>query len=198
MPDHNLLPEFQQYLRSRHLAAEKAAPFFALWVSMFLDFANKNTFADTNALIQNFLEHLKITASKEDWQVDQALQAVQLYLYHYLKQRPSQGHPPWIDVSASSFTRISELIRKIREAIRLKHYSYRTEKTYVHWVVRFHQYLEALPGGAKPIDQWDSTDVQNFLSRLAIKYRVSSSTQNQAFNAILFLFRNILHRDLEL
>ena len=132
MPDHNLLSEFQQYLRSRHLAAEKAAPFFALWVSMFLDFANKNTFADTNALILNILEHLKITASKEDWQVDQALQAVQLYLYHYLKQRPSQGHPPWIDVSASSFTSISELIRKIREAIRLKHYSLKTEKTYVH------------------------------------------------------------------
>jgi len=191
------LPEFQQYLSARQLAPERAIPFFAAWVSMFLAFADKNTFADTDALIHQFLEHLSTRASKEDWQVRQAHQAVELYLYHYLKQRPRQEHPPWLKMPAGSFRNISELIRKIRETIRVKHYSYKTEKTYVQWALRFDKYMSALPEEAKAIDQWSSMDVQNFLSRLAIKCRVSSSTQNQAFHALLFLFRDVLRRDLD-
>ncbi len=197
MPGPQLLPEFQKYLSARRLAPERAIPFFVSWVSMFLSFADRNTYQDTDILIQQFLDHLKMRASKEDWQIRQAHQAVQLYLFHYLKQRPIQERPPWLKMSANSFMNISDLIRKIRETIRIKHYSYKTEKTYIHWVVRFNKYMNALSEQAKPVDQWGSADVKDFLSQLAIKYRVSASTQNQAFNALLFLFRDVLHRDLE-
>ncbi len=193
----NTLLEFQKYLSARQMCAQRAIPFFTSWVSMFLSFANRNTYQDTDILIRQFLDHLRIRASKEDWQIRQAHQAVQLYLFHFLKQRPAQERPMWLKMPANSFMSMSDLINRIRETIRIKHYSYKTEKTYIHWAVRLNKYLETLPEGARSIDKWGSADVQHFLSQLAIKYRVSSSTQNQAFNALLFLFRDVLHRDLD-
>ncbi len=198
MSDQRLLPEFQKFLSAQQLAPDKAIPFLVSWVSMFLTFANKNASSDTDTIISQFLEHLRTNTSKEDWQVRQAHQAVELYLYHYLKQRPPQECPPWLKIPASSFLSISDLIHKVRETIRIKHYSYKTEKTYAQWIIKFNKYLNNnLLEQAKSIDQWQSADVQNYLSHLAIKCRVSSSTQNQAFNALLFLFRDVLHRDLE-
>lgn len=83
------------------------------------------------------------------------------------------------------------LFDRIREVIRLKHYSLSTEKTYISWIKRyllFHHMRHPREMGKK--------EIESFLSYLAIKGKVASSTQNQAFNAILFLYREVL--DLEL
>ncbi|MBI4652102.1 integron integrase [Candidatus Desantisbacteria bacterium] len=81
----------------------------------------------------------------------------------------------------------------MREAIRLKHYSYSTEKTYIDWAQRFYNYV--LNEKKKNISElnFDENDLKDFLTYLAITRRVASSTQNQAFNALLFLFKNILN-----
>ncbi|MDA8338608.1 MAG: phage integrase N-terminal SAM-like domain-containing protein [Nitrospiraceae bacterium] len=80
----------------------------------------------------------------------------------------------------------------MRRLIRLRHYSYNTERTYLQWVEKFLSYaLES----RKNIADITSEDFKNFLSHLAIKQRVSASTQNQAFNSILFLFRSIFGKD---
>jgi len=84
-----------------------------------------------------------------------------------------------------------KLLDQIRDAIRLKHYSYSTEKTYVHWARRyilFHNKRHPAEMGA--------AEVEAFLTHLAKEGNVSSSTQNQALNALLFLYRNVLHIDL--
>jgi integron integrase len=84
------------------------------------------------------------------------------------------------------------LVERVREAIRARHYSRRTEKSYVGWVRRFlafHAYGDATRMGA--------TEVRAYLTHLATRRRVSASTQNQAFSALLFLFRQVLGRDLE-
>ena len=91
MTGQNILPEFQKYLSSRQLTAERSIPFFTSWVAMFLTFAKKNTYQDTNILIPQFLDHLKIAAAKEDWQIRQAHQAIELYLFHYLKTKTCPG-----------------------------------------------------------------------------------------------------------
>ncbi|MDO9027925.1 MAG: integron integrase [Candidatus Roizmanbacteria bacterium] len=77
--------------------------------------------------------------------------------------------------------------------IRLKHYSYSTERTYLQWVERFLRYVKE--AGRKRIDDLTTEDIRDFLSHLALKQRVSSSTQNQAFNSLLFLFRNVLNKE---
>ena len=85
---------------------------------------------------------------------------------------------------------------KIREILRIKHYAYSTERTYIDWFLRFHAYLTGVKNKDWQTQSVDEADARNFLSHLAIKQRVSSSTQNQAFNALLFLFREVLKIDL--
>ncbi|MCP4252090.1 MAG: integron integrase, partial [Candidatus Scalindua sp.] len=76
--------------------------------------------------------------------------------------------------------------------IRIKHYSYSTERTYVDWMKRFFNYMVEVKGKDFSQSKPDSFDMKDYLSYLAIKRNVSSSTQNQAFNALLFLYRHIL------
>jgi integrase-like protein len=84
-----------------------------------------------------------------------------------------------------------KLVSSLREILRTRHYSRRTEKAYVGWVARF---LCGLPRELAP-QQADKDHVSRFLSRLAMQDRVAASTQNQAFSALLFLFREVLKRD---
>ncbi len=74
--------------------------------------------------------------------------------------------------------------------LRTRHYSYRTECTYVDWVRRFLAYLSELHAVSHP--RVDQAGVRNYLTHLATRRHVSASTQNQALSALLFLCRNIL------
>lgn len=84
-----------------------------------------------------------------------------------------------------------KLLDQVREQIRIKHYSIRTEDTYVSWIKRyiyFHKKRHPKDLG-KP-------DIEAFLSHLALERRVAAATQNQAFNALLFLYRNVLKKEI--
>lgn len=85
------------------------------------------------------------------------------------------------------------LERAIAGEIKRRNYSPNTERTYVKWVQRFGNYT-----GHMPIDEISDDTARDFLTDLAVKDEVVASTQNQAFNALLFLFRHILKRDYEL
>ncbi len=83
------------------------------------------------------------------------------------------------------------LLDQVREQIRLKHYSIRTERVYCEWVkrfIRFNKYRHPLEMGAG--------EVESFLSHLAVDKDVSASTQNQALAALLFLYKQVLGQDL--
>ena len=84
-----------------------------------------------------------------------------------------------------------KLLDQVREAIRLRHYSRRTEESYVGWIRRFILFHQK----RHPRDM-GSAEVVGFLTHLAVKEQVSASTQNQALNAVIFLYRQILNRDL--
>jgi len=89
---------------------------------------------------------------------------------------------------------MSEIIQETKRLIRLKHYSYSTERTYLQWIERFLEY--ARQTAKKAITETNASDFKNFLSHLALAQRVSASTQNQAFNAILFFFRYVLGKEI--
>jgi integron integrase len=84
------------------------------------------------------------------------------------------------------------LLERLRELIRCKHYSIRTEQSYFHWVRRFLAFHRDLPA-----DRLAEPEISAFLTHLAVHGRVSSSTQNQALNALVFFFRHVLHRRLD-
>jgi integron integrase len=86
---------------------------------------------------------------------------------------------------------MSELLNKVRTLIRTRHYSYRTEQTYVHWIKQF-----ILFHGKRHPAEMGAAEVTKFLSYLAVSRQVAASTQNQALAALLFLYRQTLGIDL--
>ena len=83
-----------------------------------------------------------------------------------------------------------KLLDQVRDAIRTRHYSYRTEEAYVGWIRRFilfHHKRHPAEMGKQEIEQ--------FLTALAVKRNVAASTQNQALAAILFLYKQVLEYD---
>jgi integron integrase len=83
------------------------------------------------------------------------------------------------------------LLDRVREAIRARHYSRRTEKAYVGWIKRYIFFH-----GKRHPAEMGAAEVTCFLTALAVDSRVAASTQNQALNALLFLYRIVLQQDL--
>jgi len=86
-----------------------------------------------------------------------------------------------------------KLLDQVRQAIRSRHYSNRTEKAYVHWIKRYIFFHNK----RHPLEMAEG-EIAQFLSSLATEGRVSASTQNQAFNALLFLYHQVLSRKIGL
>ncbi len=85
------------------------------------------------------------------------------------------------------------LIQRYREELEVRHYARRTIKTYEQWLrrfLRFHRMRHPREMGSAEVNAW--------LSHLAVERKVSASTQNQALAALLFLYRELLERDLAL
>jgi len=196
---------------------------------------------DESAYFEAFLRRL--AGTKEDWQVDQARDALRLYWYHrcakpmdargcsadghrhsgdaaeqsvpagplpprrFLREpvqpeRPAAAAPPATpstgfavsgglsvpcQTSAETSVTWDGLEATLVRLMRLKHLSYRTEKTYLAWVGRFKAFNRG-----RALRSVTQDDLKSFLSHLAVERHVSPSTQKQAFNALLFLFRNVL------
>ena len=89
-------------------------------------------------------------------------------------------------------SRPRKLLDQVRHTIRLKHYSSSTEETYVSWIKRYIFFHDK----RHPQDM-GIAEVEAFLTHLAVEQRVASSTQNQALNALLFLYHQVLGIKLE-
>ncbi len=129
-----------------------------------------------------YLTHL--AKNHEDWQVKQADTAIRFYQFFLAKQKKSSAK----STTPEGWQKIEE---QMRQAIHLRHRSPSTEKTYCAWLRSFASFLEY-----PEADQLKADDLQNFLSHLAVKRRVSSATQNQALNALIFMYRHVLDKDL--
>jgi integron integrase len=85
-----------------------------------------------------------------------------------------------------------KLLDEVRDSIRVRHYSIRTEEAYVRWIkeyIFFHDKRHPAEMGER--------EVSDFLSHLAVKRKVAASTQTQALSALLFLYRNVLKQPLD-
>ncbi len=126
-----------------------------------------------------------LSRDHEDWQVNQANLAVKLYNFFLSAREKSKN----VELASEKWKKLYENTLK---ALRLRHRSYRTEKTYLGWLIRLQDFLNG-----KDPDRLSGEDVQNFLTHLAVDKGVSASTQNQALNAIVFVFRHVLHKDID-
>jgi integron integrase len=87
-------------------------------------------------------------------------------------------------------SREPKLLDRVRAAVRVRHYSRRTEEAYVTWIRRFIVFH-----GKRHPSEMGGDEIDRYLTDLAVNRKVSASTQNQALSALLFLYRQVLHVD---
>jgi len=112
---------------------------------------------------------------------------------------PSAGKP-----SVSTTPNPPKLLDQVREAIRLRHYSIRTEQAYTDWIKRYilfhfssdHPHPGPLPEGEGKLREMGAAEVEQFLTHLTVQGNVAASTQNQALSALLFLYKEVLKVDM--
>ena len=211
---------YEEFLAGHGNVAERARPHYVRWIRMFAGFAaaerQKNGCSEKTARLagathdnssgpnwvngpaagppqaptvqqtERFLSFLE--KRYEAWQVQQARRALQLYSYY----QTAIAHPAprrLVPEGAADWRAAAGVIAKL---MRLQHYSLRTERTYLSWVNRFQSYV-----GTKVPRELTADDLRSFLSHLAVKGRVAAATQKLAFNALLFLYRNVLGVEIE-
>ena len=192
------LKGFEDFVVERKLVAEEQRPFYMRWVRRFLqaDFS-ADELRDRDKLAC-FSDQLAQDSAVKDWQLRQAMQAVALYLDVFLKEGTGHqaqgsrraGETPAVQGRQDAGGPASgpkEALQEMKKLLRLRHYAYRTEQTYEEWVGRYFKYVKQ-----QGLEWKDPGSIRAFLSYLALKRKVASSTQNQAFSSLMFLFRDTL------
>jgi len=180
-------------------------------------FPDKRLARHQEADLREYLDMLGRKGSWQAWQFKQAVDAIELLLREMVSvpwvddfdwdqwrasaKELSDQHPtvareiqtasPLPPYDISSTQQHPELIARMKAEIRRRGYSIRTEQTYLSWVARyigFHQ-------GHNPADL-DMSAISSFLEHLALARNVSTSTQNQALNALVFLYKHVLGQEL--
>jgi integron integrase len=191
------LADFETFLSKLGAIPEDKIKFYVHWVRRFLKSCNYQLDHINTQHVSQYLDSLDADEKIADWQVRQAADAVILYVEKYLK-RPLQ---PITSLARDSREKSADQKRSLpwqqtldeaKNVIRLRHYSLSTEKTYLGWMGRFKIYMN----DHEP-HLLEANDMKKYLTHLAVHGRVSASTQNQAFNALLFLYRHILHVEMD-
>jgi hypothetical protein len=100
-------------------------------------------------------------------------------------------HPLVVREAGTAPPQPPRLLERIRQAVRTRHYSRRTEKAYVAWARRY-----ILFHGKRHPAEMGAAEITQYRNSLAMQGHVSGSTQNQALSALLFLYRHVLAQDL--
>lgn len=213
--------KFTTYITEQNIPAEKKG-YYVKWVKYYLDFCYKYHFKQgTDGSLSAFLK--KLDQKKQSLYLQkQAEQAVRLLfsctqaselqseltykdkqfeVSKILPNTPSNNRqenkvldsPPKQTESKTSKLKGADwtsVFTELQNAIRVRHYSRSTLKTYTGWVRKFQAFTQSKDPKLLTID-----DVKNYLTSLAVQRNVAASTQNQAFNALLFFFRNVLGKE---
>ena len=166
------LEEFRNNLRNQNLVNDNHLPYIVWWVKHYLDLDHLDETSYSDVLSNE---------GKHDWQIRQALDAVKLYQQFSADEKINT-------IESDKVNSLKTIIRKLN----VRHYARSTVKSYSSWSRKYFDFCSL----RKMKPQQDSSFIA-YLSFLALKKNVAASTQNQAFNAILFLFRNVWNREPE-
>lgn len=213
-----LISRYRVQLDKQGIQAENFAN-YCKWLRYYLDFCAKYPVSnDGTEQVRVFL--LKLQDKKQtEAQCQQAAHAVSLYLEMQGQAIPQvkctveatrqqfHNEVPALPTQPAEKHRISQymeagyqeksespewdlVLKALASEIKVRHYSRKTLKTYAQWARKFQRFLKNKPPG-----ELSTSDVKEYLTYLAVKCNVAASTQNQAFNSLLFLYRHALKTD---
>lgn len=190
--------------------AEKTAEWYVHWAQKFaVSIKGKGLRSRSSKDVHSFLNQLERQDGIEQWQVEQAREALVFLYRDFLKlnlrskkstvkkkgqkvqENKAESH--FLDNIVSKtelYGKHAQLFKRLQTELRTRHYSLRTEQAYKGWVGRFLSFH-----GLKQPDQIGPEDIKDFLDYLAQVRNVSAATQNQALNAIVFLYSQALKAD---
>jgi len=199
-----------------------AIPYYRNYVIHFISRAKNTSISDlSDVRVMSYLGSLSKNKALQDWQVNQAVDAVRIFLRDILHKTyiekidwasykmevsyTSPNHsvqiealdiPELIERRVERFspelkTKYSMVLRRMVRVLRVRNYSPRTETTYLMWASKFLHFVKGMPE-----ENIASVQVRQFLEYLALHGKVSPNTQKQALNALSFLFKNGFEREL--
>ncbi|WDE95558.1 integron integrase [Lentisphaera profundi] len=178
--------DFMEYMSSLKVD-EKERKYYPRWIESFSQFCKARGLDPWEpGALNSFIDNL--SCSEEPWKVMQAGKAIRHYVYWRRQTDASVPKPLSLSSAKSESENRDLLLQKMVEVMRVQRKSYRTEQSYLSWVER---YLHFHKEGA-----FDAQEVSSFISHLAVEKGVAASTQNQAFNALVFFFRYVLEIEL--
>jgi integron integrase len=205
--------------------AEPRQRFYAHWVRQFFTRHLNQRRRDLGRVeIEAFLATLTNDTAVAEWQVLQARDAIEIYYEQFRGialepsgksktdggeqiKKGSEGRQriraPRVMAQPKSIPRPAQkngaprvdrdaLEKAVKAALRVEHYALKTEKSYLQWIRRFVGFHH----NRRPSDM-SGPEIHHFLSDLALNQRVAASTQNQALNAIVFLYRKVVRKELD-
>jgi len=216
------LVEFAEYLVKRSLCREDKARYYLHWVKKFFREAQNWPSDSWEMLLQRYVNLLDDNPCIANWQIEQATRSVRLYFHNFRSGDACIAKSvAQLDTDENGFVATHDLLSGIRQSLRMQHYSYRTEKTYLGWIRRFLVYAgkygnpipDSVAGdgnrdisGRPPAlnrlagipDKVCITEqlIKDYIAWLAMHKHVAASTQNQAFNALLFMARRALNLEM--
>jgi integrase len=193
-----VLKGYAEFLQDRQLALPKHRPHLVRWVREFLLFAQDHRGFTFDQTLDLFLDEIRKGRDIQPWQIRQAADALRIYRYQFRRsdvreKTRAASDDPFAKHDAFFVNDSATLVSRLQEVIRLRHYARSTEKNYLQWARRFLDYRQKTGRVGTPAVE----DVKAFPTRLAMVDNVSASTQNQAFCALLLLFREVLRTDME-
>jgi len=194
--------EFEIFITEEGITS-KYSKFYIMWAKRYVRYNNNEIPADiTKSDIESFKTYLTADSTIPAWQLEQAFKAVFLFIkflgnrtVHFsLRDKARHNKISFRDKvshkDAGISKEVKELIGRVRNEIRYLHYSIRTEQNYIQWITRFLVFCKR-----KDVHGLAAPEIKEYLEYLAVKRGVSASTQNQALNAIVFLFKNVLKKE---
>lgn len=198
-------------------------PFYAHWVRQFFKRFLKHRRRDLGRVdLTAFLSILRDDPGIANWQVTQAKDAIEVYYEQFrgialepdtmsqsdqnINSRTNDLHrvpqprklterkriPAPVIIKNATHVDMTELEDAAKNTLRLEHYALKTERSYLQWIKRFVRFHN----NRRPSDM-GANEIHHFLSHLAINRKVAPSTQNQALNAIVFLFRKVIRKKID-
>jgi integron integrase len=196
----SLSQTFESQLSQRNLPEQQRREFHK-WLRFYLDFCTKYASdPKLTASFSGFDEKLK-SKGQSDAQRKQARQSIAIY-YRIIGVIKSPNAASDNSYAKNPLPTVTDqrlkltganwewVYEKLQAAIRVRHYSNKTWQAYRYWLQQFQTFTKS-----KDVSLLDMDDIKGFLSHLAMNKQVAVSSQNQAFNALLFLFKNVLQKE---
>lgn len=180
--------QFDQCLANESISREKRV-YYIRWLRFYLDFCHKYDYSEAERGSLDLFDRKLEEKRQGSFQRKQASASVELY-YRILEE--SGDRPEAESRLEEELECWAVVLRKLKECILTRHYSKKTLSTYAMWVKQFRDFLK----NGDPANV-TAEDAAGFFTYLATVKKVAASTQNQAFNALLFLFKHVFKREFE-